>query len=299
MKFQIMTWVTAVLVAVGSLGFSGVAEAKRLGGGKSIGKQQNTTQRDATPASPGGAAAAPAAAGAAGAAAQAARKPWGGILGGLALGLGAAALFSYLGMGGQMAEMFGSFLMIALLLGAGFFIWRMLRKPKAEPAMAGAPGNAQFRAFNPDNTYTGGIGGEAMTQRFDATAAKPPGVPADFDVAGFVETAKKHYVRLQQSWDAGDLTALKQFCDDAVFAELKGQIEARGGVDKTDVVTLDAKLLGIEQSAGQNIASVEFTGLVREETFGGASPFREVWNLSKPVAGAGGWLLVGIEQLTA
>ena len=90
------------------------ADAKRLGGGKSMGKQSsNVTQRDSAtpPATPGApaqnatnTAAKPATAGAAPAAA-AAKKPWGAMLGGLAAGLGLAWLASSLGLG----EGFGQF----------------------------------------------------------------------------------------------------------------------------------------------------------------------------------------------
>ncbi|WP_258286652.1 hypothetical protein, partial [Escherichia ruysiae] len=84
------------------------ADARRLGGGKSIGKQSsNVTQRDAAtppaaPAAPtqnaaGTTAAKPAAA--PNTAAAAPRKPWGAMLGGLAAGLGLAWLASSLGLG--------------------------------------------------------------------------------------------------------------------------------------------------------------------------------------------------------
>ena len=96
------------------------ADARRLGGGKSIGKQSsNVTQRDAAtppaaPAAPtqnaaGTTAAKPAAA--PNTAAAAPRKPWGAMLGGLAAGLGLAWLASSLGLGAE----FGQFLLIALL----------------------------------------------------------------------------------------------------------------------------------------------------------------------------------------
>ena len=102
------------------------ADARRMGGGKSVGKQSsNVTQRDAAtpPATPGApaqtatnaAAAKPAAA----APAAAAKKPWGAMLGGLAAGLGLAWLASSLGLGAG----FANILMIALLAVAAFAIF--------------------------------------------------------------------------------------------------------------------------------------------------------------------------------
>ena len=94
-------WSTLSLVALTvAMVFTGAdAEAKRMGGGKSVGKQSsNVTQREAAPAAakPAAPAAAPAAA--------APKRPWGAMLGGLAAGLGLAWLASSLGLGEGMAQ---------------------------------------------------------------------------------------------------------------------------------------------------------------------------------------------------
>jgi predicted lipid-binding transport protein (Tim44 family) len=60
---------------------------------------------------------------------------------------------------------------------------------------------------------------------------------------------------------------------------------------------LDAQLLGIEETTEVYLASVEFSGMIREDESAGPSPFREVWNMSKPRHGAGGWLVAGVQAL--
>ena len=45
------------------------------------------------------------------------------------------------------------------------------------------------------------------------------------------------------------------------------------------------------------MASVEFSGMIREEPGAGPSPFREVWNMTKPKAGGSGWLVAGVQAL--
>ncbi|MGA8009813.1 MAG: Tim44 domain-containing protein, partial [Thiomonas sp.] len=67
--------------------------------------------------------------------------------------------------------------------------------------------------------------------------------------------------------------------------------------NKTEIVTIEASLLDLEETPTEYLASVEFSGLVREETWGGASPIREMWNLVKPRNGSSGWQLAGIQQL--
>ena len=60
---------------------------------------------------------------------------------------------------------------------------------------------------------------------------------------------------------------------------------------------LEAQLLGIEDLGEGYMASVEFSGMIREEPSAGPNPFREVWNMTKPKAGGSGWLVAGVQAL--
>jgi predicted lipid-binding transport protein (Tim44 family) len=293
-----------------------VAEAKRLGSGKSVGRQSNTVmQRDATPpaspqqgAMPSQSAQTQAAARqnpAAAQAAQPARNRWLGPIAGLAAGLGLAALASHLGFGEELASM----MLILLMVVAAVVVVRMIMARRAQPRPA-----FQTAGYQPE-----GVGSEASV-RFspvpsreqaadlrapvvgpaggEVAAAAHPGIPAGFDVDGFVRNAKVQFVRLQAAFDAGDVNDLREFTSPEMFAELKMQIaERQGAANRTDVVRLDAELLGIESDAEDHVASVRFWGLVRESEGAAAEPFDEVWNLVKPVSGGSGWVLAGIQQL--
>ena len=129
---------SAMLALTFSLGAAD-ADAKRLGGGSSFGKQSsNVTQRNAAPAAPANNSAAAAKPGAPAAAAVAPKRPWGAMLGGLAAGLGLAWLASSLGLGGA----FGQIIMFALLaLGVMLVIGFVMRKLKSRNA-ASAPGRS-------------------------------------------------------------------------------------------------------------------------------------------------------------
>ena len=66
----------------------------------------------------------------------------------------------------------------------------------------------------------------------------------------------------------------------------------------TQVTSLRRKdLLGIEDLGQDYMASVEFSGMIREEPSAGPSPFREVWNMTKPKSGSSGWLVAGVQAL--
>ncbi|NSX17301.1 Tim44 domain-containing protein [Cupriavidus taiwanensis] len=314
-KFLVGSLVTALAV-----GMAFDAEAKRMGGSRSMGKQsESVTQRQQTqPTSPTQQAqpaqqAAPATAGAAGAAAAAApKRNWGGILGGIAAGLGIGWLLSHFGLGGAALTFLSNLILIALVAFAAIWLIRKFRGSKrtAQPAYAGA-GGAPNLGRNAEPMFRGeptpvSSGSQSASPVLPATAAplaagavaqQPWGVPADFDTEAFLRNAKVHFVRLQAAWDAGNLDDIREFTTPEMFAEIKMDLSERGAeVNKTDVVTLEAQLLGIESAAAQHIASVRFSGMIREKAGEAAQPFGEVWNLAKPASGNGGWLLAGIQQ---
>ena len=282
------------------------ADARRLGGGRTFGKQSSTvTQQQA--ASPSKSA--PASSQDASRTAQppaTAPMPqgnrWLGPIAGLAAGLGIAALLSHFGLGGAFAEGLGSMLLIGLLIVAGVFIWRMLRRGNATPAPVRSMEPA-YATPAPQAANSSGDVSVLGTSLPGSTAAPAPalapwGVPADFDVAGFLRNAKVHFIRMQAASDEKNLADIREFTTPEVFAEIKMQLdEEKGAASKTDVVNLDATLLGIETGPTDYLASVRFFGSMREDNQAEAAPFEEVWNLSKPVAGRGGWLLAGIQQL--
>lgn len=127
----------------------------------------------------------------------------------------------------------------------------------------------------------------------------PWGVPADFDTPAFLRYSKTYFIRLQAAWDKADIDDIREFTTPEMFAELRMQIQERGAsANHTDVLTLDAQLLGIENSGADYLASVRFSGMIRESENASAEPFAEVWNLTKPVSGQGGWTLAGIQQVS-
>lgn len=304
MKKLLMAMTMAMVTL--SVGLSG-AEAKRLGGGGSYGKQSQSVSRQAPPAQQNQAAAnrpATPAAAPQGVPPKPA-SPWKNILGGALLGLGLGALLSHFGLGGAMASMISTILMVALLAFAAMFIYRMLRRKQdggmAKPAYAGATAGSTPEIGSRINAGTQPWQPTSLQSAQPVAASPleyaPWGVPSDFDSAGFLRNAKTYFIRLQAAWDKGDVGDIREFTTPEMFAELKMQISERGATPNvTDVVTLDAQLLGMETQANEYLASVRFSGTIRESEHGAAEPFNEVWNLSKPVAGQGGWLLAGIQQ---
>ncbi|HVZ42436.1 MAG TPA: Tim44-like domain-containing protein [Ramlibacter sp.] len=326
---NVLAVVLAAVLACASLDSDA---ASRLGGGRSVGRQSsNVTQREAgqpaqrpgapsqaannAPAPPATPAAAP-------------RSGFGGFFGGLVAGLGLFWLASSLGLGSGFAH----FLLFLLLVVVIASIWgavarsrRIATVPAAGPRTGGydfqpaPPEVREPRQYNPDK-----VGNDASARpwernsmAFDAARYSnvrigsalegKPGwmVPAGFDTEAFVAAAKRNFVTLQDAWDHADLKILRSMMTDRMLGEIRDELAEREsqagaraeGRTRTEVVMLEAQLLGIEDVADEYMASVEFSGMIREDASAGPSPFREVWNMTKPKNGSSGWLVAGVQAL--
>jgi predicted lipid-binding transport protein (Tim44 family) len=118
------------------------------------------------------------------------------------------------------------------------------------------------------------------------------------DAAQVLEAARARFLGLQAAWDAGDVQALGHLTTPEMLQELLAVLTTRAiGASRTDVVTLHAELLDIEELGAAWLASVEFSGLIRESAERGAVPFRELWMLAATKEGAPSWRLARQQAL--
>ena len=334
MNSKLVTLMLAGVMALGSL--NAEAARRMGGGKSVGQQSNQVTKRDAAPQTPAApaqnAAPANAAKPAAAPAAAAPKRPWGAMLGGLAAGMGLAWLASSLGMG----EAFGNILMALLIGVAVIAVIGMILRARRggaaqtagngglayQGAGASAENPATYKQYSPQNVGNDASARpwEGQNTRFDSSAAASStgsmigsgigsglggsqtwGIPAGFDVDNFVTAAKRNFVTLQDAWDRSDISALRSMMTDTMVLEIRNQLSEReaqfpGQPNKTEVVMLEAQLLGIEEQADAYLASVEFNGMIREDAASGPSPFREVWNMTKSKQG-GGWLVAGVQAL--
>jgi len=328
MSRPLIRFFAAALVAMSGFALTAVtfdAEAARVGKGSNSGRQssnvsnQNTAQPAAASSATQKTAAAPAAAGAAAGAASGASK-WLGPLAGIAAGLGIAALLSHFGLAGAFGDMLVMALIAGVVIFGVMFILRRMRGPQpaaqgagagANPYSTGAPigGNTS----NPSNgmmresiepaaqapvTLPASATGSMSAAGFGSDAPAPDQnwfIPVDFDTQRFLSEAKKQFISIQKVWDSGNIAEMRTFLTDDLMKELQAQLSDRIEENHTEVVLLNAELLGIEKVSDGHLASVRFSGMLREQAGAEAFRFEEVWNLFKPEQG--GWLLAGIQQV--
>lgn len=291
---KILTLMTLAIFSFGMVSFD--AEARRFGSGKSIGKQREAMSQQAAPKPAQPSPAAPGQNTAGG-------SKWMGPLAGLAAGGLLAALF----MGGAFEGInMVDILMLAALMGAIFFVLRMLRRPRQEH-----PGGAmQYSGMGAAGTQGGGAAAagtqspsvapvtsaEASAEASDRRA----NIPADFQIEPFLRNAKTSFIRLQAANDALDLNDIREYTTPEMYAEISMQINERGNeTHRTEVIAINADLLEVATENDTAIASVRFNGQLRESRDALPESFDEIWHVQKDLKDPDAvWLLAGIQQVS-
>jgi predicted lipid-binding transport protein (Tim44 family) len=283
-----------LLTALFTLGTAVIdAEAKRFGGARSLGKQrQSIGQPQAQPRPPAQQQAAPAA--------PPAQQPspasrWLGPLAGLALGAGLAALFLHNGLAGALS---GILVLAALVAGIVFLVRTLRARGERASTLQYAGDNAYREPIEP--VYRASSPAPHSVAATTGVDVRSTPYPAGFDAAAFIRHAKDNFTRLQAANDARDLDAIRDVLTPALYREIEPEILARDGApQKTEVVSLDADVLDVSTEDDEYVASVRYTGLIRETEGAGLQPFDETWHLVKPIRGSAGWVVAGIQQSAA
>jgi len=284
MKALTSLFVVLIASVVLLAGTMDVAEAKRLGGGASFGGKfghsqslkKNSAQRQASPALKQ----------------NAARKQQltqrGGLMG----------MFGALALGGLLGAMFfgGAFeginFMDMLIFGLIIFMFFkfMARRAQAASAYGQAIDMNPYQQSQPSADEVGRHTDETYIDDLRGSA------PSEFDQVAFIEGARNCFVRLQKSWDEGDLADIRQFTTDHVFGEIQDQFHSRDNHGQTEIVSLDAELLSASSLGGKQEAIVLFRGELIED--GQQHMVEEVWHFVKPAKSQQPtWFLDGIQQV--
>lgn len=262
------------------------ADAKRFGGGKSFGRsapkfQQNKpvqqqAARQNSRQTPG-------------TANSGARRWLGPVAGLVAGGLIGAMLF---GDGFENFQIMDFILIAALIFGAVFLFRKLFasRAPQQQYAAAGASGQAPYAGNDGAPPIGSGLGSGAASGAADQR-------PDWFNEEEFLQGAKTHFVRLQAAWDVADMRDIRDYTTPQLFSELTLERQSYQGEKQfTEVVELNAELLGVTREDDKLIAAVSYTGMIREEQGADAQPFSEVWRIERDDRQDANWLISGIEQ---
>jgi predicted lipid-binding transport protein (Tim44 family) len=270
-----------------------MAEAARLGGGRSFGSrpsyQRSAPLPSPSPTSPQMSpnrssqlepAATPSPMG----------RP-GGMLGGLLMG----GLIGSLFFGGSHAYGAPGLLDLILLGGGLFLLLRFLRARRMATESPSAAGSMPFDR-GPDQGW--GSSGYDLSSEPVRAGMDPPAMPPGFDADDFLKGAKAIYTRLQASWDKRDLDDIRQFASPEVFEEIRRQAQNAPNPGKTELLLINPRILEVRDLDGRTIASVLYDVMMREDRTEMAKQVRELWHFSREANQPESfWVLEGIQQV--
>jgi predicted lipid-binding transport protein (Tim44 family) len=187
-------------------------------------------------------------------------------------------------------------LLIGALVVGGFMLFKAMRRGSPAAVGAGAYGGPVPTGKRSDQ-------GLMLPNLGPAAQAVPSTgedeAPAWFDGPAFLEGAKTHFIRLQAAWDQADFRDIREYTTPQLFAELQRERQRLGSEPQyTEVVTLDAEISSVRRDGDQAVASILFSGLIREEQSATADPFREIWHVQHDWdRGDGDWHIAGVQQV--
>ncbi|CAH1042289.1 Tim44 domain-containing protein [Halomonas sp. TD01] len=270
-----------VMLLVSVMGISAAveyAEARRLGGGSSMGSVSRSADRPAsTPAQQQAQGTQQQ-----GQAAATRRGGIGGMVGGLLAGGLLAALF----FGGAFDELrLMDLLLMAGIVALAIFAFRTI-----------------IRQRRPASATTGGYQREQQEAPAPAGFSATPGslanglqsTPAWFDKERFLGGAKEHFMTLQRAWDNNDLNQIQEYVTPELYNLLRKERAEQPANNRTDVIRLFAELGDINEYDDYAEATVIFHGLLEEN--GAQTEFNETWHLTRTLRDQAPWYLQGIEQ---
>jgi predicted lipid-binding transport protein (Tim44 family) len=239
-----------------------------------------------------------------------------GLAGGILGGLIGSMLFSSLGFAGQGG--FGGsgigLVEILLILGLGFFIYRLFKKKRGEEASSGAFSQTSYQpqgqsGYEPYRTASGRAGttgndGISYIRQMDAS----------FSEDRFKDSVMDTFFKIQAAWMNRDLSSVSALLTDEMKRTFQGDID-KFLIDRTinrieNIAVRNVDITEAWQEAGQDFITVLFyanlldyttdesTGAVVTGSKTEPVKFEEYWTFTRPV-GNNPWKLSAINQVEA
>jgi len=266
------------------------AEAARMGGGRSLGRQSPSYSRQATPPSSSPSYTNPRTTPPASAPTSSGMSRWLGPLAGLAAGGLLASLF--LGHGFEGIHFMDILILIGLGVGIYFLIKTLRGRSHFSPPgeRLSTAGAVNVERFQTTDFRSGMAGGGANARPLDAAHL------AWFNEESFLQNARSYFLRLQVAWDAGQMEEIEEYVTPELYRELIRQRTALGP-NFTEVVNLNVDFLGLATEGDTIFAGVRYSGLIREEKGGTPTHFTETWHVQRSLSDPNAnWYVAGIQQ---
>lgn len=201
---------------------------------------------------------------------------------------------------------------ILIVAAIAFFIFRKFKAKKAAvnpyaPRHTGSVGNQPHSQSTGHQTGVPSSNSNIFGQPVGANIGAAPvsGVggaymhsgkqlPDGTEPATFLRFARQRFNHIQAMNNATNIEEIRRYLTPDLYQSIYQDIS------KNQDVAEFSNLLGtvVEQTTehGQHVVSVRFTGMVSEDLHSASQPFTEIWHFVKPVESQEEWLVAGIQQ---
>ena len=199
------------------------------------------------------------------------------------MGLLAGGLLSSLLFGGGFHGFQGMDFLI--IFAIGFFLFRLLQKRNSFSNLKSAYANTQQQSNN-----------QFQQQNHSYREHDASNRPHWFNEQAFMEQASQHFLSLQEAWDNNNLRLIQSYCSSELYEEISKERLKYSGLQKTEVINLDVKLLDFIQDGEFIVVGIQYSAQLKSNNQS-VENIRETWSIAHDKDQArGDWLIVGIEQ---
>lgn len=202
------------------------------------------------------------------------------IIGPIIASFGLATLLSYFGMSGFFMHSIAILIALLLIFSSFYLIFSYF--------FIGNSRVAYFRkqrdlCKNNDNYSINNI-------------EKNSSYVSNLNIKEFSEQAKKCFLYMQELWKNGDIDLLKIYLTDEMIISIENDFKYKNYDREVQVLSLYSEFLNTEyeNNNGNTFANIRFFGVMKEDTSSDVISFDEIWIFQK--SHSSGWLLAGIQK---
>ncbi len=213
-----------------------------------------------------------------------------------------------------------SWLWFVLIAGLAFFLFRKFGAKKklaatnpyapnysgqnasnntgATRAMPNPFPNATTRTGDNTNIFGQSVGG-AVASGAIAGAFTQGGsqLPDGSEPAAFLRVARQRFNHIQAMNSASNIEEIRRYLTPELYIQMQQDIISNQDQDVAEFSNLNAMVTDSATENGQYVVSVRFTGTVSEDLNSPPQPFTEIWHFVKPVNSSQDWSVAGIQQV--
>lgn len=183
----------------------------------------------------------------------------------------------------------GTLALVGIVVLGAFWFFRRRNSAAAQQSSYSQQAEPQASSFPPIPPVGSGNAGYAPT-----SAAIPARLPDGTETPAFLRQAKATFLHLQSLNTPESVEEVRKYMTPELFQDLRNDIVTNG--DIADFPQLECNLLEAAQEGNSFVASVRFSGTVSESVNAPAEPFAETWHYVKGQAVTDRWLVAGIQQ---